>query len=100
MEVEFEEYHDMLQGVFRDAYRNLTHKGVMGYRWITERCRNAKLILKTDDDIVVNMFKLFTRVLPKFENKTKQILCNHIPAYSMPIIRYKSNSELGERAIR
>ncbi|XP_052233182.1 beta-1,3-galactosyltransferase 1-like [Dreissena polymorpha] len=74
MEAEFKEYRDMLQGDFRDSYRNLTHKGVMGYKWITERCRNAKFILKTDDDIVVNMFILFTRVLPKFENKTKQIV--------------------------
>ncbi|KAH3701448.1 lactosylceramide 1,3-N-acetyl-beta-D-glucosaminyltransferase-like [Dreissena polymorpha] len=91
MVAEFKEYRDMLQGNFRDAYRNLTHKGVMGYRWITERCRNAKFILKTDDDIVVNMFKLFTRVLPNFQNKTKQILCNHIYADTMPIIREKES---------
>ncbi|KAH3699533.1 hypothetical protein DPMN_074490 [Dreissena polymorpha] len=91
MEAEFNEYRDMLQGDFRDSYRNLTHKGVMGYKWITERCRNAKFILKTDDDIVVNMFILFTRVLPKFENKTKQIVCNRIRANTMPIIRNKTN---------
>ncbi|KAH3885366.1 lactosylceramide 1,3-N-acetyl-beta-D-glucosaminyltransferase-like isoform X2 [Dreissena polymorpha] len=91
MEAEFKEYRDMLQGNFLDAYRNLTHKGVMGYRWITERCRNAKFILKTDDDIVVNMFQLFTRVLPNFQNKTKQIFCNHIYAGTMPIIREKKS---------
>ncbi|XP_052253560.1 lactosylceramide 1,3-N-acetyl-beta-D-glucosaminyltransferase-like [Dreissena polymorpha] len=91
MEAEFKEYRDMLQGDFRDSYRNLTHKGVMGFKWITERCRNAKFILKTDDDIVINMFILFNRVLPKIENKTKQIVCNHIPANAMPIIRDKNN---------
>ncbi|KAH3773595.1 hypothetical protein DPMN_174957 [Dreissena polymorpha] len=91
MEAEFKEYRDMLQGDFRDSYRNLTHKGVMGYKWITERCRNAKFILKTDDDIVVNMFILFTRVLPKFENKTKQIVCNHVLANTMSIFRDKIN---------
>ncbi|KAH3699516.1 hypothetical protein DPMN_074472 [Dreissena polymorpha] len=91
MEAEFNEYRDMLQGDFRDSYRNLTHKGVMGYKWITERCRNAKFILKTDDDIVVNMFILLTRVIPKLENKTKQIVCQHVRANTMPIIRDKNN---------
>ncbi|KAH3808202.1 lactosylceramide 1,3-N-acetyl-beta-D-glucosaminyltransferase-like [Dreissena polymorpha] len=91
MEAEFKDYRDMLQGNFRDAYRNLTHKGVMAYRWITERCRNAKFILKTDDDIVVNMFQLFTRVLPNFHNKTKQIFCNHVYAGTMSIIREKNS---------
>ncbi|XP_052238502.1 lactosylceramide 1,3-N-acetyl-beta-D-glucosaminyltransferase A-like isoform X2 [Dreissena polymorpha] len=91
IEAEFKDYRDMLQGDFRDAYRNLTHKGVMGYRWITERCRNAKFILKTDDDIVVNMFQLFNHVLPNFHNKTKQIFCNHIYANTMPIIREKTS---------
>ncbi|XP_060563800.1 beta-1,3-galactosyltransferase 1-like [Ruditapes philippinarum] len=56
LEMEFEKYKDIVQGDFIDSYTNLTHKGVMGFKWITERCRNAEMILKVDDDIVVNMF--------------------------------------------
>ncbi|XP_060559202.1 beta-1,3-galactosyltransferase 1-like [Ruditapes philippinarum] len=56
LEMEFEKYKDIVQGDFIDSYNNLTHKGVMGFKWITERCRNAEMILKVDDDIVVNMF--------------------------------------------
>ncbi|XP_060572610.1 beta-1,3-galactosyltransferase 1-like [Ruditapes philippinarum] len=52
---EFELNRDVLQGDFIDTYHNLSHKTVMGFKWLTERCRNAKYIIKTDDDIVLNM---------------------------------------------
>lgn len=89
MEQEFKEHGDLLQGDFLDAYKNLTHKGVMGYKWITERCRNTNVILKVDDDVVVNMFKFFTEYMPKYRNKSKQIFCNHIHPGTMLIIRDK-----------
>ncbi|XP_052819735.1 uncharacterized protein LOC128245576 [Mya arenaria] len=88
---EFNEHKDLLQGDFVDAYRNLTHKGVMGYRWVSERCRNPKFILKVDDDIVVNMYRLFTKVIPKIRNKTKQILCHYILPGTMRILREKKS---------
>ena len=86
---EFKQYRDILQGDFLDTYRNLTNKGVMGYKWIQERCRNAKVILKVDDDVVVNSHKILKEILPSFQNKSKSILCNHILPYTMPIIRDK-----------
>ncbi|XP_045161046.1 beta-1,3-galactosyltransferase 1-like [Mercenaria mercenaria] len=68
VEKEFKKYKDVLQGDFIDAYLNLTHKVVMGYKWLTERCRNAKLIVKSDDDFLVNIFiyfrNLYTSILP------------------------------------
>lgn len=91
IENEFKTFGDLLQGDFIDAYRNLTHKGVMAYKWMSERCRNAQFILKVDDDITVNMYKLFTEVLPKYKGKTKEILCNHIHPGTMPIIRNKKS---------
>ncbi|XP_060572611.1 lactosylceramide 1,3-N-acetyl-beta-D-glucosaminyltransferase-like [Ruditapes philippinarum] len=56
---EFDLNKDVLQGDFIDTYHNLSHKTVMGFKWLTERCRNAKYIIKTDDDIVLNMFRVF-----------------------------------------
>jgi len=91
LEAEFKTHGDLVQGDFVDAYRNLTHKGVMGYKWITERCRNAKFILKVDDDVVVDMYRLFKHVLPKYKDKQKLIFCNHIYAGTMLIIRDKKN---------
>ena len=56
---EFNIYGDIVQGGFIDSYHNLTYKSTMGFRWAAERCRNAKYVLKTDDDIVINLFMLF-----------------------------------------
>ncbi|XP_045188019.2 lactosylceramide 1,3-N-acetyl-beta-D-glucosaminyltransferase-like [Mercenaria mercenaria] len=67
---EFKIYGDMVQGSFIDSYHNLTHKSTMGFKWATERCRNAKYVLKTDDDIVIDIFKLFKNtILNESENK-------------------------------
>lgn len=84
---EFNHFKDMLQGDFKDDYHNLTLKGVMAYKWLTERCRNARFVMKVDDDISVNMFKVFTEVYPKYKNAAMQITCNHIEPNTMPILR-------------
>lgn len=55
---ESSQFGDIVQGNFREAYRNLTYKHVMGLTWFTERCRNATYMVKMDDDIAVNVFKL------------------------------------------
>ena len=88
---EFHKYSDtcILQGDFIDAYANLTLKGVMAYKWINDKCRNADFVLKTDDDVVINMYKLLTEYLPAFKEKSKTILCNHILKGTMPITRDK-----------
>ncbi|XP_053399559.1 beta-1,3-galactosyltransferase 1-like [Mercenaria mercenaria] len=62
IEKESKEYGDILQGDFMDTYLNLTHKGVMGLKWLNERCRNAKMILKVDDDFIVNIFIYFRKI--------------------------------------
>ncbi|XP_053379394.1 lactosylceramide 1,3-N-acetyl-beta-D-glucosaminyltransferase-like [Mercenaria mercenaria] len=58
IEKEFSLHRDIVQGSFIDSYHNLSHKSVMGYKWVTERCRNAKYVIKTDDDAVINMFRI------------------------------------------
>lgn len=45
---------DLVQGNFIDAYRNLTYKHVMAFKWTIYFCPNAKYLLKTDDDVFVN----------------------------------------------
>ncbi|XP_076316741.1 beta-1,3-galactosyltransferase 5-like isoform X1 [Tachypleus tridentatus] len=53
-------HRDMVQGNFLDTYKNLTYKHVMGLKWVTYFCRQAKYIFKTDDDIFVDIFQLVT----------------------------------------
>ncbi|KAL3856615.1 hypothetical protein ACJMK2_011350 [Sinanodonta woodiana] len=97
---EFDEHLDILQGDFLDTYRNLTNKGVMGLRWITENCMQAKMVVKVDDDAVIDTYRLLEIVYPIYETKTRYILCNIFMNGKAPIVRdekhkwYVKDSEL------
>jgi hypothetical protein len=47
-------HEDVVQGNFKDAYRNMTYKHVMALKWFVYNCPNAPFLLKTDDDVFVN----------------------------------------------
>ncbi len=51
-------YKDMLQFGFNDNYYNLTLKAISILRWIQKYCKNSEYVLKTDDDVLVNVHKL------------------------------------------
>lgn len=91
IKAEFNKYGDLLVGDFSDSYHNLTLKGVMAYKWLSERCRNAKMVLKVDDDITVNMFRFFTDIYSKYAQKPRHIICNYILSGSMPILRDRNS---------
>ncbi|XP_060562081.1 beta-1,3-galactosyltransferase 1-like [Ruditapes philippinarum] len=86
---EFNLYEDILQGNFIDSYHNLTHKTIMGYKWLTERCRNAKYIIKTDDDIVINLFTVFQSSMLDISVNQNHVHC--LRFYNPPIVRAKSS---------
>ena len=46
---------DMIQFGFRDTYYNLTLKHISLLRWANQNCLHSKHIMKTDDDVVVNV---------------------------------------------
>lgn len=48
-------YGDIIQGNFKDAYRNMTYKHVMAFKFAVYYCPQVKYVMKTDDDIFVNM---------------------------------------------
>ncbi|CAG2185052.1 B3GALT1 [Mytilus edulis] len=49
---------DIVLGDFKDSYSNLTFKTIMGFQWIVKHCNNAKFVMKTDDDMYVNIHGL------------------------------------------
>ncbi|XP_046358286.2 beta-1,3-galactosyltransferase 1-like [Haliotis rufescens] len=51
-------YGDIVQGNFLDSYRNLTYKHVMALCWITSQCHDVRTVVKVDDDVLINIFKL------------------------------------------
>ncbi|OWF51503.1 beta-1,3-galactosyltransferase 5-like [Mizuhopecten yessoensis] len=46
---------DLIQENFTDSYLNLTYKTMMGFKWALTHCAHAKFVLKTDDDMYVNI---------------------------------------------
>ncbi|KAM6183191.1 beta-1,3-galactosyltransferase 4 [Erethizon dorsatum] len=54
---------DVVQAAFRDAYRNLTLKTLVGLNWASTHCPEARYILKTDDDVYVNVPELVSELL-------------------------------------
>lgn len=49
---------DIVQGSFTDSYDNLTLKSVMMLHWTRSFCPNVQHVMKTDDDVYVNLDNL------------------------------------------
>jgi hypothetical protein len=59
-------YADILMGDFKESFRNLTLKSVMSLGWATEYCAQAKYLMKTDDDMWVNI-PMFLSIVSQFQ---------------------------------
>ena len=55
-------YRDIIMGNFSDTYQTLSTKSMFSLRWATTYCVEAKLILKTDDDVYLNISRLLTEL--------------------------------------
>ena len=68
IEHEESQYRDILQEDFIDSYKNMTYKYMAGLKYVNENCKKVPLILKTDDDILINMFSVFKLIarLPNY----------------------------------
>ena len=78
---EQEEYGDIIQESFIDTYANLTIKSLMLLKWFTQNCDKTQYVMKTDDDMYINLVKLYDIVQ---SNKKPNLLlgsliCNAIP---------------------
>ena len=63
---------DIVQNDFMDTYYNLTIKTIMGFKWVSSYCQNAKYTLKVDDDVVVNIPFLIDYLETHVKNNTNQ----------------------------
>nr|BAE88187.1 unnamed protein product [Macaca fascicularis] len=54
---------DILQAAFQDSYRNLTLKTLSGLNWAEKHCPMARYVLKTDDDVYVNVPELVSEMV-------------------------------------
>lgn len=63
IEEETVKYTDIIQQDFVDSYRNLTLKSIMLLKWVSEYCPNVRYVLKTDDDMYVNVPNLVNTLI-------------------------------------
>lgn len=76
---EYRTYGDIVQEDYMDTYNNLTIKTVAAMKWGASFCKNAKFMLKIDDDLVVNTYSLITYLEGNFTqplNNTMLCLIN------------------------
>ncbi|KAK6644897.1 hypothetical protein RUM43_001173 [Polyplax serrata] len=76
-------FHDIVQGNFYEAYRNLTYKHIMGLRFASSYCPQAKYVIKMDHDIIFDFYRLnfLLRKLPR----VKYLLAGYILSHMKPI---------------
>ena len=75
---ESEIYGDIVQINFSDTYYNLTTKTMMGFRWVSTYCGNAKYTLKVDDDMIVSVTHLtdyLNGLIKSTTHQTNSLLC-------------------------
>ena len=86
LDKEFAEHKDIVVGNFQDHYRNLTLKGIMGLKWISEYCQNAQYAIKADDDAFVNIFEVM-KIVDRHSDSKRLVVCPFWKDNSMPILR-------------
>lgn len=92
LKLESNYFNDIVQEDFHDSYKNLTYKGIMAMKWISEYCAHTQFILKTDDDIIIDMFKFLRHVDKLNMSKPKKMMyCHYYSMNGMPVMREKSN---------
>ena len=89
-------YGDLVQEDFIDSYRNLTYKGIMAMKWISEYCPKAQYILKVDDDIITNTFTILRHLKALEDHKIvgkKSVMCLVWQGMPVIILRIVNNNE-------
>ena len=77
--MESSKYGDIIQEDFVDSYRNLTYKGIAGLKWVSHFCPHAEYLLKTDDDILLDIVALLEHFLLSVvpvQGQKRLIVCN------------------------
>lgn len=76
---------DIVQAKFKDSFQNLTYKAVTFMTWATTHCAQAQYIVKVDDDMFVDMFRVIVDLLPQMMDKNYAMACYY--SKGKPIVR-------------
>ena len=73
IKTENENYNDILREDFLDSYQNLTLKTLGGIKWGAIFCSQAQFVLKTDDDMYVNVPLLRSHLMTEYRGAGRVI---------------------------
>lgn len=62
VQLESNTYGDLVMEDFDDSYRNLTYKAIAGLKWVSKYCSDVKYVIKSDDDILIDMHALMDQL--------------------------------------
>lgn len=87
IDAEAAQHGDLIQGNFLDSRSNTSsHKHLMGNKWIVDNCLDAVLVVRTDDDVFVEIFHLSEFVSAIYGGRPQpgSLICDVIPSGTAP----------------
>lgn len=81
-------YNDVIRGHFLDSYSNLTLKTISTLEWVDTYCSKVKYLLKTDDDMFINVPRLLAFVYK--HAKDRNVIFGRLAKKWKPIRNRKS----------
>ncbi|XP_017879349.1 beta-1,3-galactosyltransferase 5-like [Ceratina calcarata] len=81
-------YNDVIRGKFIDSYSNLTLKTISTLEWVDSYCSKVKFLLKTDDDMFINVPRL--QAFTARHVKDKNVIFGRLAKKWKPIRNKKS----------
>lgn len=82
---ENEIFHDIVKEDFIDNYENLTYKTIMGFKWASIKCVNVKYVMKTDDDVFVNVPNLIQTINGSLKDRLNNTVIGDCLTVDYPI---------------
>ena len=64
-----------LKSTFIDSYRNMTSKHISSYEWAITFCPSASYVIKTDDDVIIDVFKLIDWIVSNIKGDINTYHC-------------------------
>ena len=75
IEEESKKFNDIVQGDIEDSYYGLGNKSITSWNWIRMYCHTAKVFMKADDDLALDIERIVKSVHP-YINKPRHLICH------------------------
>ncbi|GAB6023733.1 hypothetical protein CHUAL_008490 [Chamberlinius hualienensis] len=75
LEDESRKYNDIIQGSFMDSYHNVTLRDLMALRWSWQYCPQARIVMRMDDDVAIDIYRLIDSIEKKYVQLTTSVGC-------------------------